>query len=359
MTINWVGLRAGPEMEYSRAGLGQASGAASDPNAILHRGTLMVECDVRPGLQGEVLLTYFADRPWQSGLTLSLDAQGTLIMTQRQGAARRRFVLDTGLSGHASAVTITYTWDAHLAEAYLSAEIVQSRRIVHCRCADPLPLTLRDTVRMVMDRRSCQVAAGMSYLAIADSVVPHGPKPSLLPGTLIPTPEGHRPAGELRPGQLVVAADGAVSQLRWVGKMRLPSRGRHAPVRLRAPLHGATDDLICARDQRLQFLGSEVEYLFATDAVSAAVGDLPAAVRAPDPQATRCYVQFLLDRPVPVRSGGLLIEGFDAAQLLQDGELRRRSVLADLPEALMPRLDGGAPKLRDFETKSLGQMKVA
>lgn len=357
--MSWVGLRAGSVMDYSRAGLGQPAADTSDPNAILRGGTLMMECAVEPGLQGQVLLTYFADQPWQSGLSISIDPEGVLILTQRQGPKRRRFALQTGLLGRAAGVTVTYTWDAARPHADLSVEIAGTRVIMRMTCIDPLPLTLRDTVRMIMDRRSCQLADGVAYLAIADRPLAHGPKPSLLPGTLIPTPEGHCPVGKLRAGQLVIAADGELSQVRWAGTMRLPSRGRHAPVRLRAPLHGATDDLICARDQRLQFAGSEVEYLFATDMVSAAVGDLPEAVRAPDPQPTRAYAQFLLDRPVPVRSGGLLLEGIDAQVLLDDPVLRARSVLADMPDALLPRGRCDVPKLRDFETKSLSHLSVA
>ena len=358
--MTWVGLRDASGGTYSRAGLGCTTDDPVELDAMLARGTMMMEFELYPGLDGQVILSYFDDHPWISGLSLALDAKGTLVMTQRQGQHRRTYRLRTGLLGHASSVTLTYSWDAPRRCATLSAEVTQTGEISHVACPDPLPLPLRDAARLITDPARSKTADGLIFFAIADHIAPHGPKPTLSPDARVPTPDGFVQVADLRRGQLVIAADGQPAQVRWAGQIRLPSAGRYAPLRLRAPLHGATTDLICAHDQRMQLSGSEVEYLFATDFVAVHLGDLPESVSAPDPQLTRTYAQFVLDRPVPVEIGGLFLEGLDADPMLMDPVLRAASVLADVPTEILPqRAVAAAPVLRDFETKTLSFMCAA
>lgn len=70
-----------------------------------------------------------------------------------------------------------------------------------------------------------------------------------LAGTLIATPNGERPVEELRPGDLVLTADGRAVPVRFIGRQTVDSRFaeelRGTPVRIRA---GALDEGVPRRD---------------------------------------------------------------------------------------------------------------
>ena len=170
------------------------------------------------------------------------------------------------------------------------------------------------------------------------------------------------PIKSLRAGQLVTLANGDQAQVRWIGSVELPARGRFAPVRLNAPFYGALRDLICGPDQRLHLRGTDVEYMFATQTVACDIGHLTEGVRPLQPPPGRLlrYWQLVLDRPTPLRTGGLDIEPLDVGRIMTTPGLQRHSVLADLPGELIPKaaiID--VPVLRGFETRTLCHLRAA
>ena len=359
--MSWVGLWSAGHGAYSPAGLGRRSTRVVDLNGTLPRGSLLLQFSVDVTAGHQVVLDHAATAPERSALRIAVSPDGLLTLSRQYGSDRQTWTVATGQSGRIRDVTLILTWDAPARRARLAVEIadtgcqvIRSSRVV-------LPFALRDGVRLIADPRSRRLHPSVAFLAVADHVMPLGPLPALAATTPVPTPEGLQPLAQMRPGQLVTLADGSAAQLRWVGSADLPARGRFAPLRLKAPYYRATRDLVGSADQRIHLRGSEVDYLFATPAVACAIGDLSDGVTPviPPPRDTYRYWGFLLDRPGTLRIGGLDVEGLDVDRLRRDPALRSASVLADLPDELLPQAEADVPVLRGFETRTLCALRVA
>jgi hypothetical protein len=360
--MSWVGLHDATTAQYNPAGLGRASSKPVDLNSILPTGTLMLCFASDPAEGTQTLISYKSTSPWSSGLTLTLSPSGLLELTQWQGDRVCTYALQSGLVSPADEVMVTYSWNAPARTGMISLLVADTGQHVWAKLSEPVPMSLRDGVWMMSASGRCTMTRGLGFAAISDTVTPHGPWPTLAGETLIPTVAGPMPLSAVKSGQLVQTADGGIAQIRWVGSTTLPARGRMAPLRLRAPYHGAARDLVCAADQRLRVAGPHVEYLFAAANASLSVGDLThGVVGNAGPQVlTQRYWHFLLDRPVPINVGGLLVEGLDASLLLRDPGLRAASVLAGLPAELLPKhATDGTPRLRSFETLTWCNLRAA
>ena len=360
--MSWVGLWEQSGGTYSPAGLGQASRRVVDINGILPTGTLMMQFALMPAETEQTILSYSADAPWASGVEIGVDPDGRIRLTQWQGNCRTVETLATGHRGRARRMTLSYSWNAPARTGVLSVEIGDTGQHFFKNLHGPLPLSLRDAVRLMADNRTTWFGKRTVFAAIADHVVPIGPLPTLSGQTMIATPDGMRALSHLKAGQLVTLADGDQAQVRWVGSLELPTRGRFAPVKLHAPFYGAIRDLVCAPDQRLHLRGSDVDYLFATPAVACDVGHLTDGVRPlqPPPGKTMRYWQLALDRCAALRVGGLDLETLDVARIMNVPKLREHSVIADVPEELLPTaFDSDVPILRGFETRTLCHLRAA
>lgn len=347
---------------YSPAGLGRAVTGVVDLDGVLPRGTLMLQCPLLPSSETQVFVDYVAEAPWGSGLRLTMDQTGTLRLLQWAGHRQREVALATGHLGRARQVLISYSWDAPARKGVLSVEIDDTGAHVFCSIEAPLPLSLRDAVRLMADPRSTRYCDGTVFAALADHVAPIGPMPSLSGQTMMATPDGLTPVSALKSGQLLTLADGDTAQVRWIGSAELPARGRFAPVKLHAPFYGAIRDLVCGPEQRLQMSGSDVDYLFATPHVSCQVGHLTEGVHPllPPPGKTVRYWQVVLDRNVPLRSGGLDIATLDASRVMAMPGLLKRSILSDVPAELLPTVSRTKVQmLRRFETRTYCQLRAA
>ncbi|MCW1918287.1 Hint domain-containing protein [Rhodobacter sp. KR11] len=89
--------------------------------------------------------------------------------------------------------------------------------------------------------------------------------PWIGPQSLIETPRGLVPAGQLRGGDLVLTLDEGPVALRRLIRRRLPARGSFAPIRLRSPFFGLTRDILVSTDQPILISGPSVEYLCGTE----------------------------------------------------------------------------------------------
>ncbi len=362
--MSWIGLRDRARGFFNDAGLGEASGRPVDLNALLPKGSLMMSFAVTADMVGRptTLLSQISNSQWLSTFKITLTKQGDILFRQTQGGTEVRARLAAGLLARMQDVLLTYTWDAPARKAMLSLHLAETDALHWVEIDAPMPLSLRDAIKLTRHPGGCLLTDAYDFLAVADHKVPHGPLPMLCPKTMIDTPMGLAPAGLLRTGDLVTLEDGQTAQVRWAGTETLPARGRFAPVTARAPYFGARRDLTVATHQRIELTGSEVEYLFATDRISVRVGDLPKQMiklRARLP-LTKSYCHILLDRPVTIQSGGLSIEAFDAAQLCGQGALRAQSALSKVPaEMLPPRVAGCAPRISGLETLTLCQLMAA
>jgi len=187
---------------------------------------------------------------------------------------------------------------------------------------------------------------------------PTGPVATLAPETRLLTPSGPAALTRLRPGAAVIMADGQQAAVRWRGIQWLPTAGTLRPLLMRAPYHGVGMDVTCLGTQSVQISGSMAEYLFGAEAVLARASDLldHRTVCLDRGAPVRAFAQVLLDRPgllaVP---GGGAFEPFDIGGIMARPSLRQATLLADLPQEMMP---GGPaapwlPRLKPYEAASL------
>ena len=360
--MSWIGLRDARGGVFSAVGLGRVDRTPFDLNAVLAHGTVMFEFASDPRVGDQTLLNYGATHPWAAGMKMTLGADGVLCLSHWTGAQRRVYRVATGLVTVTKSITVSYTWDAPLRRGVMVVEATGLTAPIVLEVPAPLPLSVRDAMRMMSDRQHCAINSNLRFLAIADEVMPIGVLPTLGGATLIQTPKGGVPVSKLRAGQMVTTASGSTCQVRWVGSALLPARGRFAPLTLRAPYHGLRHDMVVAPDQKLRARGPEVEYLFGTAQISMRAGDLEGgvSVRAASSALVHRYWQVMLDRPEPLAVAGLVFDSLDIGAIQTDPSLRTHLVLANLPPELLPGDNHNAvPHLKSYETLTLRKLQVA
>lgn len=360
--MSWVGLRDTRGGVFSHVGLGCAERGPFDLNGIMPTGTMMFEFASDPRIGAQTLINYGSSHPWAAGLKLTLSEEGLLTLVHRQGKQRRQFELPTELVSVTTSMTVTYAWDAPMRRGVLAVECADRHIMAFAELSEPLPLSLRDGMRMMADARHCQMNSNATFLAIADEVMPIGVLPTIGGDALVKTPDGNTKISHLRAGQMVMTDTGEIAQVRWCGKLTLPARGRFAPLKMRAPYHGLQQDIVVAHGQRLRVRGPEVEYMFHQEQIRLSAGDLrdELTVRPEPSKLTYDYWQVVLDSAAPLAVSGLALDGLPLAALRADPALKPHSVLADLPMELFPtRSNASIPLLKSYETHSLQKLRVA
>lgn len=362
--MSWIGLRDPQRGFFNEAGLGKASTKPVDLNGLLPKGSLMLSFAVNADMTGRntTLVRQMSNNPWISGIEILLAKDGSIVLRHTQGQTICSARLPAGLVTRMGDLLLTYTWDAPSRFAMLSLQNGETGQTHFVRVKSPQPLSLRDAIKLTRHPGGCTLNESCDFLAVADHMVPHGPLPALCGSSLIPTLSGLARVDTLKQGDLILADDGGIAQVRWLGTETVPCRGRFAKTRARAPFFGATRDLTGSAHQRIELIGSEVDYLFANARVSVRLGDLPEHVMAPvkSNKMTETYYGLLLDRTVGIKSGGLSISMMDVSELNANDDLRKSSVLRDLPAEMMPKASASKlPLLRRLETLTLLQLMAA
>lgn len=137
----------------------------------------------------------------------------------------------------------------------------------------------------------------LTLAAVATHAVPVGPLPCFESGTPINTPAGPVRVEDLRPGMIVDTLNRGPQTVRWAGQREVLCQGSMAPVLLRAPYFGLTQDCRVSPQHRILMDGTDVEYLFGEERVFIRAGDLVNGVSAKRDytQPTRVFHHFLLD----------------------------------------------------------------
>lgn len=352
--MGWIGITSRDLRQFEPGGL-DAAPTAGAPH-LLASGTLLIEHDVTVTGGRQNILRYGARAPWTAGLTVCIDPDGTVSVLQGQGDRSAAFAVQTDLTGYVPETVIWFTWDGPARRAVLTVMNGATGALFQTEGRGPLPLSLTDAERILTGSDLCVMGTGHRFAAISDRVEPAGPGGTLDPDGIVMTPKGPASLGRLRPGHLIVTADGDVAQVRWCGSHTLPGAGRFAPLWMRAPYHGLQRDMIVAPDQQLCLSGAKVEYLFGEEAVRASARHLAngQSILSAPPRPLVRYAQVLLDRPAVFRLSGALVESMDPTPYLADAGLRAHSVLADMPDELMPRARPiRLPALRGFEALTL------
>lgn len=244
-----------------------------DLPAVIAQGTLVAELE--EPLPGPVLLLDVQG----AGAALSVfadPAQGVGVLLRRGGAVQRLW-LAGALPAAPGLGRLLLRWSATTGQWLLRHERrdLGLAREIRGTGAQGLPAGLIGAACAAGGRHPA-----LLWFGVTDRAVPPPGLPWIGQRTPVATPTGPRAAGVLRAGEYVMGADGEARMLRRVARVALPARGNYAPILLRAPYFGLTQDLLVSADQRLRFHGTPVEYLFGEDAVLVAARDLADGVLA-------------------------------------------------------------------------------
>lgn len=362
MTLNWIGTRTHEEGIFNPTGLDRLIPKGQVGLELLPRGSLMMEVAVRPQVHPVNLLRYNILEPWPSGITVSLEPDGMLRLSMRQGARRQETTLKTTLGSKMQTVHITFIWDAPNRKGVLSAHTPDHGLMWQTEVLAPFPVSLRDVERILTIPNACTLHDGVGFVAIADAPCPLGPIPGLSGSAAVDTPRGPIALRDIKAGDYVNAQGCRPVQVLWAGQASVPTLGRFAPILLRRPYMRLWDDLIAAQDQRACLSGSEVEYLFGEERVTTAIRHLEsrncAAHLKPKP-AVITYHQILLKTHEIITVNGAAVESFDGSAVLGSEARLKTSVLADMPAHMRPRQIGlAAPVLQGYEALTLTGVSI-
>ena len=184
----------------------------------------------------------------------------------------------------------------------------------------------------------------IDHAGIANHFVPPVPLPGLATGAEIDTPDGPRPVEALRPGMLVNTRRNGPQPIRWIGRTEPLARGTTAPIEMRAPYFGLSNDTSVARNQRILLSGTDIEYLFGEDHVLARAGDLVngRSARLCMTHSTRVYHHILLDDHDCLTAGRCRFESVLLGDILMAQGKSPACLGEDDREAAWPTLDRAA-----------------
>lgn len=180
--------------------------------------------------------------------------------------------------------------------------------------------------------------------------------------TLIDTPDGPRPAGDLVAGDVVTTLANGSRPLRWVGRQRVSpveflARPGLRPVAFAPGTVGNTRALVVSPQQRMLIDDWRAAVYFGEDRVLvsalALVDDETA--RLVLPEAGLNYVILLCDRHEILLAEGALSESFHPGEagLAGLGPAERESLATILPEAELLRRRAAFPIVRNAEARAL------
>ena len=255
--------------------------------ADLSQGTIRFEMTLRGEIQVPVIL-------WQGRTGTARDLRifchpnGSVCVEQ----GGFLFETDAGFLFSGEPLLLHFTWDRLGRTDQLILTNTQTGARTAMRPGSHAPRSLAEIVP-----ETPGPMVSVAYAGIANHPLPETPLQGLERTTLIATPTGPVAVGDLRPGMQVLTSTGTEQTVRWVGTADHLARGRAAPIRLRAPYFGLTQDITVTRNQRLLLTGCEVDYLFGEERVLARVEDIrranAAQIYLEHPTITICHV--LLD----------------------------------------------------------------
>ena len=86
--------------------------------------------------------------------------------------------------------------------------------LVFSELVAPLPMSMRDGLRLMSDQRHCAVNSNAVFVVVADEILPIGVLPTLGGDTIVstptptPTPTGDVAVQHLKAGQMITTASG-------------------------------------------------------------------------------------------------------------------------------------------------------
>ena len=162
--------------------------------------------------------------------------------------------------------------------------------------------------------------------------------PCFVRGARILTPDGEVLVEALQVGDMVETLDCGAQPIRWIGRRKVPGRGRFAPVRIRRGTFGARRDLWVSQQHRMLISDTWADLLFGEREVLVAARDLvnDRTVRIVERTDEVEYFHLLFDAHQVIYAEGLATESFLPGPMTLDSF--EADVLGEIC-ALFPELD--------------------
>lgn len=329
---------------------------------LLPQGTLTIEARVTPEDRPQTLLSFDRCFPWPGRFSLQVLPGGSVVFIEAQGRDTTSAVLPCPYVDRTDVIRLSYSWDARANRARLAIERPEpdSLHMVHLDVARPMILT---DMRDLMTRpHLTEIDADVMQIGLSDRIEPVGPRPGLLPQTPILTNEGERFVHTLKRGDLVMTDAGDLVPVLHVIRSEMPALGVFRPVCLRAGYFGLTRDLVLSSDQRIVLHGTDVEYMFGSEAVSIPARHLindVSATYVDGPQKLALY-QLVLPNHEAIIASGCPLESLYIGRMRRRPEKLSTSVLSDIDRSLLPEHAQPVwPVLKPFEAISLASARAA
>lgn len=326
------------------------------------RGTLILETNVAPHTKPQTIIGVELRGNEICDLTIQAMPGGGIHFLLRSGDEILHAALSHDAEDQANLLRISYSWDLPAARGQLVIERPGTNKLYLRKIERPLPLTPRAVQALVQSSGHRHMCENLVFLAVSNQVEPIGPMPALCPQTPVQTPNGMKPVGTLKRGDLVTTLNGdAVPVLQAIRKT-LPARGSFQPVRLRAPYFGLTQDIVVTPEARLVVGGTQVEYLFGAESVLVPVKHLTSAASAKFEGDHRLvtYVQLLLPDHEPIMAGGTALESLSIGRMRRKRKLLSATLLGEFDPHTLPEHSKTAfPVLKSYEAVTLAHLRAA
>ncbi|WP_284324124.1 Hint domain-containing protein [Cypionkella aquatica] len=288
--------------------------ASADPAQLIHRGLFVMELAL-PLQSVNLLLDHQSNQHWPRTFAIFHDPATGIVLLHRQGKDVVRHVLPGPLPQGRGTARLSFQFDAPARHWSLSFELLGNDPPVKIAAhgSNPLPMPLADLQALCTAPRK---PGPVLWFGMTKGAAPPGTAPWIGLRTPVETSLGTVMAGHLKPGDILLTEDRGPVPLLAATRLALPARGSFAPVLLRAPFFGQTQDQLVSADQLLAISGHEVEYLFGSDSVLMPAGVLVDGCTALSDQRRAITDSVALDlgRPALIFADGCLLSiGHDAA----------------------------------------------
>ncbi|MFZ7091771.1 Hint domain-containing protein [Primorskyibacter sp. 2E233] len=338
-------------------------GKANAPrDALMARGSIVLETRLSPDGRPQTLLHYERRHPWDGSISVRALPGGGIVLVMTQNGDVFHTVLQSPHDARTDVLRVTFSWDTEKREGRIAVERPESDEVREQKTPPPPPLLVEDIYTIARRPQLREMDDDVVFFAVSTDIEPIGPMPTLADQVQVLTPMGYRRVSDLQCGDTVKTREhGVVPVLHRVSRL-VPALGAFRPIRLRAPYFGLHKDLIVAPQQRLVIGGSDVEYLFGREAVLIPAQSLVNGFAAMHETGHRFvrYHQLLLPRHEPVIAAEAELESLYIGRLRRRHDHVARSLLAECPRGLLPEhARAGLKVLGSFEAITLAEARVA
>jgi hypothetical protein len=361
--MTWIAVCDFERPVFNLNGVDAPITAQSTNDAVLAKGTLLLEAIVTPSKQDHVLLDYRCHGHWPFRINIQKATNGTFWVYIEQGTANDHIhAIETDLAHFSGTVQLSFCWDGPKRIGHLSISVPQTGDVYQTQLHAPCPLPLEAVCNMTLVHAGQVFTQGTTFFAIANHVEPTGIAATLPQNSYIKTPSGHRHLETLHQGMTVSCQRYGPQMVDWVSHHTRPACGSALPIRLCAPFLGLKQDVIVAANQRVAIGGPDVEYLFGEETVLVQARDLihgPMAMIETG-YRTITYSQIYLERHALINVNGCDMETLFLTKSTQDALsiLTPQNPLHDLTN-LPIHTYPARPTLRGFEAMTLNKVLVA